>query len=617
MGINRKWRSTLVYSGIVAGSIAASLLLGGIRVIQQLHLKALDAHFVVRGKAPVSRVVLLTIDQKALDNFQELQLFWHPYYAEAVRAAADGGAKVLGIDIAFAVPVAKWEPDHDRLLAEAVAETAARMPVVCGFIPAVMNRQQEWPVPVNMIASALGMSASVHLTADSDDFIRNQELIEALDPNSATPPVQSLALRVAEKYLGTDAEFDGTRLILQGRPIPISPGRTITINYYGSPGTFPRVSLWDFIQAARAGRKEQIREWVGGKAVLLGPDNVEDRHSTPFYTAFGGPKWLTAGVEIHANTLETLLEQRFVTKVPEWARFVGLVAATGGTVALVAALNAGAAGFWVTVLFAGVVIVTHLLFRAGLLLSTSQLLLACAFAVLFAVIYRFLTAQTRGELLHRAVSLFVGRHLAVSLDETQSISLSAKHAFVTILFSDIRGFTAFSESKDPQEVVSLLNDYLTSMVKIIMSYRGNVNKFMGDGILVIFTDEDGSARGDHPLRAVRCGIEMCQAASEFRTGVGIHTGLVVIGNVGSSDRMEYTALGETVNLASRIEGLNKEQKTRLLLSQATNELLDGKIETTYLGAASVRGHTNKLNMYTPAVLMEELATEGAGTAEAL
>ncbi|MCW5977362.1 MAG: adenylate/guanylate cyclase domain-containing protein [Bryobacteraceae bacterium] len=609
MGIGRKWKNTLVYTGIAAGSVAIALLLGGLRFFQQVHLKAYDGHFVVRGQTPTSDVVLLTIDQKALDKFEELQLFWHPYFAEAIRAAADGGAKAMGIDVTFAVPVSKWEPEHDRLLAEAVAETVPRMPVICGYIPAIMTRQQEWPIPVNMIAAALGMSAFVNLTVDSDDFVRRQELIEARVPDGNAVPVRSLSLRVAETFLGTDAEFDGTTLSLQGRRIPIGPDRAITINYAGPPGTFPRVSLWDFLEAARAGRQDQLRQWVEGKAVLLGPDTLADtdRHATPFYTAFGGPRWTTAGVEIHASTLQTILTGRFLKRVPEWGRILSLTAAVGGTVALVATLSAASAGLWVTVLFAGVLVATHLLFRFGWLLSTSELLLGCAFGVLFAVVYRFLTAHTRGEFLHRAVSLFVGRHLAVSLDETQSISLSAKHAFVTILFSDIRGFTAFSESKDPQVVVGLLNEYLDNMVKIIMSYRGNVNKFLGDGILVIFSDEDGSTPGDHPLRAVRCGIEMCQAQSDFKTGVGIHSGLVVIGNVGSAARMEFTVLGDTVNLASRIESMNKEQGTRLLMSEGTQALLDGEVDTTHLGAVAVRGHTSKLNIYTATALLGEKA----------
>ena len=106
-----------------------------------------------------------------------------------------------------------------------------------------------------------------------------------------------------------EGKIENGQLTWAGRTIP----RTIAINYAGPPGTFPFISLSDFIEAARAGNKEQIRKWVGGKAVLLGPDTIEDRHPTPYYTAFSGNSWNTAGVEIHANTLRTLLDGDYLT----------------------------------------------------------------------------------------------------------------------------------------------------------------------------------------------------------------------------------------------------------------------------------------------------------------
>src|SRR6185295_4178631 len=164
---------------------------------------------------------------------------------------------------------------------------------------------------------------------------------------------------------------------------------------------------------------------------------------------------------------------------------------------------------------------------------------------------------------------------------------------------------------DPALVVDLLNEYMGAMVKIIVGYNGNVNKFIGDGILAIFSDEDGTTSGDHPLRAVRCGVDMARYVGKFKTGVGIHSGLAVVGNVGSEDKMEYTVLGDTVNLASRLESLNKEMKTHLILSDATKELLDGQYETTYLGEVPVRGKTAPLVIYTASVLCAPKPESGA------
>src|SRR5205807_1156433 len=132
-----------------------------------------------------------------------------------------------------------------------------------------------------------------------------------------------------------DATFQDGRLVLPGHTIPISPDRSIFINYAGGPDTFPRVSLADFVAAARAGNRTQLRDWVSGKIVLVGADNVDDRFATPFFTLFRGPRWTTAGVEIHANTVRTILEGSYLKYAPEWGRVLALLlvtAMTAGTV---------------------------------------------------------------------------------------------------------------------------------------------------------------------------------------------------------------------------------------------------------------------------------------------
>ncbi len=528
-------------------------------------------------------------------------MFWHPYYAAAIQAAGEAGAKVVGLDHAFGIPVDKWEPDIDRMLGEAVSMSP--IPVVCGYATSLNSNQESQRVPINMLAAALGLSAFANLTADPDDFVRRQELMEAGDA-----PARSLAFRVVEKYLGADAEFHDGHLTLQGRPIPISDDRSIYINYAGPPGTFPRVSIAQVVAAARAGRKDQLRQWFNGKIVLIGSDSLEDRRPTPFYTSFSGTQWTTAGVEIHANTIRTLLDRIFLLPVPEWARIAGLLATTAVTVALATSLAAGMSAVWLLVEVLTILTLTDLLFRYGLILSTSEMLFASALGLLASVIYRTSTAEKRGNLFSKAISLFVGRELATSLEDTQTIRLSGKRLTVTILFTDIRGFTAFSEQvceeQGPEVVVQLLNEYMSTMVSIIVKYHGHVNKFIGDGILAVFSDDDPGVRpGDHPLRAVQCATEMVTAPSRFETGAGIHTGLAVVGNVGSADKMEYTVLGDTVNLASRLESLNKEHKTRLLMTDVTCRLLEDQVITLHLGSTPVRGKTVPIDLYTVASLV--------------
>ena len=247
---------------------------------------------------------------------------------------------------------------------------------------------------LNMIAGAYNLNAYPNLTSDPDDFIRNQELVE--EPDAKGEFTRGFAFRVAEKFRGVDGKFEGGRLMWGGRAIP---SRTIAINYAGPPGTFPIISLSDFIDAARAGRKDQIRQWVGGKAVLLGPDtSTEDRHPTPFYTAFSGLKYNTAGVEIHANTLKTLLDGDYLIPVSEPVRILSLTGVALATAVLAVYLAGWQTALFLTLAVAATAALTHLAFRGGVLFSTSELLLACLISLLASMAHRFLTAEKRGAL---------------------------------------------------------------------------------------------------------------------------------------------------------------------------------------------------------------------------
>jgi adenylate cyclase len=598
--MKKKWRHWALCAVLAVGSALGGSLLSDVRFFQILNLKAYDAHFVVRywlGRRPVlSNIVLLLADQKTLNAFPELRDFWHQHYANVIRAAGQAGAKVIGLDLAFGAPVDKYEPDYDRLLGEAVSTSP--VPVVCAYATELNSNPEAQRIPINMLSAALGLAGFANLTSDSDDFVRKQELIEA-PPGTG----HSLALRIAEKYAGSDAEWQQGKLVFQGHTIPIAADRSIAINYAGPPHTFPSVSLADFEKAAKDGKMDQLRKWVNGKIVLVGTDLLEDRRDTPFFTLFNGADWLTPGVEIHANTVRTLLTRSYLAPAPQWTLVLALLLSTSLAVLAVTSFVASRAVSLVLLEVAAILIATHLLFEQGFILSTSEVLLATLLGLIASLVYRWATEETRGNLFHRAVSLFVGKQLASSLEESDSIALSGKRMEVTILFTDIRGFTAFteqvSEEQGPEVVVQLLNEYMAMMVGIIVIYHGHVNKFIGDGILAVFSDDDeGAQPGDHALRAVRCATRMVTARSGFETGAGIHTGPAVVGNVGSADKMEYTVLGDTVNLASRLESLNKEHHTKLLMTGTTQARLGSLVETSHLGQAPVRGKALPIDLYT-------------------
>jgi len=470
--MTRNWKRIAICSAIAVSSTIVTLALGNITFFQLLNLKAQDAHFVLRGKQPTKDIVIIGIDDKALNTFPEPTLFWQPYYAAAIQGAAGAGAKVLILDVAFGIPVSKWEPDADSALAGAYAAATPTMPVVSAWVASKADQSDPaFAVPVNMMASALDGAAFANLTVDSDDFVRRQELIEQPDPGApADSAKRSMAFHGAEKFLGVTAAMRNGKLFLGNREIPTDANHFLTINYAGPADTFPEISLYDVVQAVRGGKQAQLEKWFKGKAVLLGPDNIDDRHSTPFYTAFGlSKKWLTPGVEIHANTLRTLLTGDFLRPVPDWLRLVALLVTAGATVAVSASFAVSQTAIWSLVVLFASLIFTHLVFRAGYLLSSTDMILVFVWSLIGGIIYRFATAEKKSSFFKSAVALFVGKDVAKSLDASNKIDLTGQRQMVTIMFSDIRGFTAFCESKDPAVIVDLLNVYMALMCKISLN----------------------------------------------------------------------------------------------------------------------------------------------------
>src|ERR1700693_4750228 len=388
--MTRKWGHWALCVVLAIGSVLAAWSLDQVSFFQNLNLKAYDAHFVVRnylfGPPAIPKIVLLTADQKAMDTFPELQEFWNKHYALAITTAGEAGAKVIGLDLAFGIPIDTYVKDADELLGGAVSSSP--VPVVVGYVERLQSNRAAQQIPINMIAAALGLAAFANLTIDPDDFSRRQELME--EPSSKPedpPPARSLAMRIVEKYLGADAEFRNGNITLQGRPIP-TQNRAITINYAGGRGTFPRVSMADFEAAAQAGDKAKLRNWVNGKIVLIGSDFVEDRFNTPFFTPLVSHSD-TAGVEVHANTVRTLLDHLYLVGVPQWVRLLSLILATTITVLVSTSAAASRAAPLILLEMIAILIYTHLLFESGLIISTSEMLLATSICLVASIVYRF------------------------------------------------------------------------------------------------------------------------------------------------------------------------------------------------------------------------------------
>lgn len=235
--------------------------------------------------------------------------------------------------------------------------------------------------------------------------------------------------------------------------------------------------------------------------------------------------------------------------------------------------------------------------------------LICQFVTaIFAYTFKFLNESRNKEQIKNAMGKYLSQDVMQNVvKDIENLGLGGKRAVVTVLFSDIRGFTSMSEKMPAEEVSNILNEYFAQMEPIIRKYNGVINKFIGDAIMVIFGEPIQDV--NHPKNAVKCAYEMLkkvnylrekwleQGRPRFEIGVGINTGEVFIGNIGTENRMEYTVIGDSVNLASRIEGYNKVYKTNLLVSSSTYNFISDCADVIKIKEVQIRGKSKKMDIY--------------------
>ena len=228
--------------------------------------------------------------------------------------------------------------------------------------------------------------------------------------------------------------------------------------------------------------------------------------------------------------------------------------------------------------------------------------------MILAYIHRYIIEARSKEKVEKAMGKYMSEDVMKRvIQNIDNLGLGGKKAVVTVLFSDIRGFTSMSEKMSAQEVSQLLNEYFSEMEPIVTKYNGIINKFIGDAIMAVFGEPIQDE--NHPINAVKCGYEMLEKVSELnkkwqnknkpaiQIGVGINTGEVFVGNIGSEKRMEYTVIGDTVNLASRLESYNKTYKTSILISPTTYEYSKTNLSVNKISDVEIRGKAEKIDIF--------------------
>ena len=327
-----------------------------------------------------------------------------------------------------------------------------------------------------------------------------------------------------------------------------------------------------------------------------------------FNTPFGSNQGTMPGIQLHASIADSILSNRFIAPAP---RAASAGATIGGAVlvGLMAALlpfAAAAAGTLLAV--SGLTAYSVAAFKDGVWLDMAQPLTAMAVALFAGTAYRYFVEGAEKRVVRKLFGRYVSRDVYHQLLANPELAeLGGKRRDMTVLFSDIRGFTAVTEKGDPEALVSQLNEYFSRMVDIVFRHHGTVDKFVGDMVMALFgAPVDDPAHAEH---AAAAAVEMVKElgalnrkwAGEGRArldiGIGINSGEMIAGNIGSSSIMSYTVIGDNVNLASRLESLNKDYATRIIVSEATRARLTGEHTLRPLGEVVVKGKTRPVAIF--------------------
>lgn len=444
---------------------------------------------------------------------------------------------------------------------------------------------------------------------DSDGVVRKVPLLieyrgdELFPGANLFPP---LSLKMAAEYLGRPQlslkvnELGAERVQLGERVVPTDEKGRMLINYMGGEKTFPHYSIVDILNGAVPADafKDKI-VLVGATAV-----GIYDVRVTPFQTNF-------PGVEIHANVIDNILHNRYLVK-PEWAQDVDVVLILGLGIGLGLILRKVKAGWGVVALV--VALVGFLYFNRYMFIERGVWLnlvypgvsLVLNFAGI--TVYRYMTEEKEKRFIKGAF----GQYLAPSvvnqlLRDPSMLKLGGERRVLTAFFSDIQGFTSISETMTPEDLVALLNEYLTDMSNIIHKYEGTIDKYEGDAIVAFFGAP--VPQEDHARRACLASIEMQEKLVAIRgvwpgqgkpvihVRIGLNTGPMVVGNMGSKERMDYTIMGDSVNLAARLEPANKGYGTYMMMGEETYKQASDHVEARELDLLQVMGKKEGVRVY--------------------
>lgn len=585
-------------------------------------------HF-ASGPVGPDPIILIALDQQSLDwGARENDLSW-PWPREAYGLILDfcrrGEAQSVGFDLLFSESSLYGVAD-DLALAEALQRVA----VTVGSASVGSGPEAEWPdttsrqlagignslpivssarasLPVSELMQSFDALGNVSATPDSDGVFRTASLLTSLDGQPV--PAFSLAIYLASHPDAELRDFAGGYM-LSGRQIPVDTAGRSVLRYRGPSGTFPTLSAAAIIQSELL-----LQE---GLQPLIDPKRLRGAHVLFGLTAPGlfdlRPSPLDGvypGMEIHATQLDNIQAGDFLAAVPVfvaalWA--LGLSLSSGLMICRCRnVVQAGGAGLLLLPL---PVIAGFVAYGAGSALPVAFPGGATLLAFFGGILVNYATEGKKKREIRRAFNQYLHPTVIGQLVENPDrLRLGGEKREISIFFSDLEGFTSISESLDPEALTALLNAYLTEMTDIILGTGGTIDKYEGDAIIAFWNAPIDQP--DHATRAVRAALACQERLVELRPRfrqqfghdlsmrIGINTGLAVVGNMGSTRRFDYTMLGDAVNLAARLEGVNKVFATQTLISAATAQQIDPSLAMRKVATVAVVGRKEPVTIFAP------------------
>ncbi len=545
----------------------------------------------LRQSSPVDmEIVVVAIDDQSLEDLGRFP--WPRYvHAELIRILSQGQPAAIGIDIIFSE--ATEDPEEDLALVEAIREAGNVVLPVYANLEGFSRRQgaiqtDNLVVPFPDFPDQF-ITGHINTFPDPDGIIRKTALY--LDYQGQTVP--SFAWRIYEQYCQS-----------KGLPapdinqIPLDPIKRMEINYAGIPGDYEHISYSQVISG------EVPPEFFQGRIVLVGSYTVGigDFYFTPL-----APEVPMYGVEIHANILQNLLHGSYLQRVPFGIPLLAIVLFGAAAAFGFTRLRPGKGLILLAVLAAGYLVFARLMYSNGYLLPLLYPLLLLVLGYLVVLAANYISELMERRRITGVFSRYVAPQVVNKLLEggEKALQLGGSRREITVLFVDIRGFTPLSEAAAPEEVVEILNEYLSLVAQCIFQYGGTLDKFIGDAAMAIFNAPLDLE--DHCFKAVQAAWAMKEGAAPLQQrlqekygrtvqfGIGVNTGPAVIGNIGASFRMDYTAIGDTVNTAARLE--SNAQPGQILISQAVYEKVKDRVAATSLGEIKVKGKAQGINVF--------------------